>query len=485
MDTTTAPLSRLSRYYTVMCNLPEEFNRERLQSLLNSICDVASLTLLKVQRAGHSAQRIGLVEVTNNESVFRLTSRQFHVGKELPIVHKLISENSKLVQHCMRQPDVPMVLKFRSLEKAACSEVLDYFTSIGSLKLQSMRSQAGQHEIHLKVGKTFSLRWISTTLHVKVGPIEVEVVYPEDTLSQEFFQQDLAFLKEFEKIHHSSPGQITENYKFFKPWMSRRHDHDEDSKPVELKRLPNPGCGLDQEIEDPDALSEMSLESEEESDWENAQPTKSINGLDFFSQTNSKQAIQRFSSKITIAGTSLISKHQEDHETAFIDDSASRTQAGTHSPTSAASSSKNTEAPSKTVSSKKKPSKNNKKGKKATEKEVQSACRAEPSASSDTIIKSPEQSEGDKVNKSPAMPSGDGSTLLSLIWTAPRDFEALNAQVMPEIHSKWRRFVEIKDEMRKERYQEYLQHKKKEDGSLAGVESKEVNNDALESNLDA
>ena len=173
------PYRTHNRYFTLMPNVPLAINREEALSLLASVSSVKSLHLLHIYRHGCFMQRVGLVEVADKESVFRLTSRQFLLRGSHAVKHQMIASDSLLATE-FGDLDLFMHLNFYSRDNTAMTRVIDFFEQFGSLNIMSMKSKEGFHELTLRAAKDYSIRHHSTDLQIKVDEILVELHFPEE-----------------------------------------------------------------------------------------------------------------------------------------------------------------------------------------------------------------------------------------------------------------------------------------------------------------
>lgn len=355
------------RYFTLMPNVPSAINREEALSLLASVSSVVSLHLLQLYRKGSFWQRVGLVEVADKESVFRLTSRQFLLRGSHAVKHRLIPDSSLLALE-FGDMDLLMHVNFYSRENSAVTRVIDFLEQFGSLNILSMKSKEGYHELAFRAAKDYSIRHHSTDLSLKVDGIFVEIHFPEGKLNYDYFAHDAVLLHALD----ISPLELS------KPFVASADYFDPKVASTQITLASVADC--DYSIED-DCLS-LDEDCSNPREVDNYHAGK--NALAHFSPA----ACRSLFTSLTITSAKPVPVEQG-------------------------------KPPQKPATKKR--------GKKAA--------------------------------------ANDGRSLLSLVWTTPSDYATVNAEVMPAIHAKWRRFVEIKDEMRRLKYQEYLLAKRKDNFS--------------------
>lgn len=485
MDTILLPHTTSAtrpRYFTVMSGLPADLNREQALSLLSSVSQVLSLNILRVHREGLPVNRIGLVEVEDNESVYRLTSRQFLVRHNQAVKHKMIQPSARLVQH-LANKDITLKLKFFSTERGSSRLVTDFFERFGELCVISMKAHAGHHEMTFKVSRDYSIRHLTTDMLVRVGGIVVEIEYQEDDLNFDYYEQDLDLLLEIQSSLEFSKTTAPEQSNYFYP------------------SVPGPALSVNEPIsmwlvdkeyfvddDEDDFLSVLNEDLEEDS-ISNAQSPFSVNsvilnhncdsgatyGIEFFNTSRNRLTLTRLSANIISPVTFEIpqsdnkkpkAKRQslkvniyepqeelptQDRDPDILPDLANTTD----------------------CNGKRSKKRRHKKaiGSSASKDIAQTTSlvvevNSESSAVEPHISSTNDDDSANALSPSLTDTQSNGSNLLQLIWPNCHDFDLLNERTMPEIHSKWRRFVEIKDEMRKERYSEYLRQRAQETTTL-------------------
>lgn len=505
------------RFFTVMSRLPEDINREEIMSLLSATSKVRSLHLFCVHTAGKGAERLGLVEVADNEGLFRLTSRTFMIRRNRAVRHTAIDANSKLVQHFLRQKEIPLKLRFTASNRLAPGLVVDFFSQFGQLSMVSMRAQHGIHELTFRAASSYSLRQFSTDLTFEVEGTVVRVEYPEEQLSSEYFQHELDMRCDLYSTASPSLKPAHTRATFFTSPASADSSF---STPADLSRDLKATVGLlnrEYVINGDDALSALSEEegSDDEAvawnhprlsnfkyfDLKGVHPPRSP-PLAFFAGSSASSLFdcwqpkpgapsKNFSKLHHILSPSQQSRpathkprpqqHQLQVSPAHQHIHATKPQQANSSLAPAALNTNNSPLTAK----QNKPARGSKKDStagKVLEKKPELSRGQLPKSSLELAPTSeakprtqpsrPKNSHQSSLNvkglsssDQPDIPEKaprDGSVLLSLIWTEPPDLQELDARIMPELNAKWYRFIEIKDAMRREKYQEYLQNKKKD-----------------------
>ena len=180
-----------------MPSIPLEINREEILSLLNSVSSVRALRLLNLYRHGSFWKRVGLVEVSDKESVFRLTSRQFLLRGYHAVKHKMISSDSFLVKE-FGNLDIRIHLNFYSRDPTAVIRVVDFLEQFGSLNIISTKSRDGNHELFFRAAKDYSIRLHCTDLKLRVDEIIVEIYFPEEKINADNLDYDETMLHELD-----------------------------------------------------------------------------------------------------------------------------------------------------------------------------------------------------------------------------------------------------------------------------------------------
>lgn len=339
-----------------------------------------------------------------------------------------------------------------------------------------MKAYNGHHDLLFKVPREYSVRSVSTDLVVKVNGVDVLVEYPEDDINFDFYEKDLQLIQEIQSSLET-PKMITEQSTFFHHISSSRASN---------------RCGsvqgvtfLDKEyiigLDDEDCLSDLDLEETglEDNDLfvgeESLKKSSLSNGSDYFSTSNNSNYFSKHALKLV---SSL--KPHENKQNPKQRSTAAAESSDITNPSLAASLGHLRDLNSLTVSTESvklsedvKEETSGQTGKKNTRR------RRKKGNASKGEAKEGQETEETKLNQAPSVQlnvqdsvsgedndqdsnnvvRGDGSQLLAMIWPQCLDFSELDAKVMPEVHTKWRRFVEIKDSMRKERYLEYLKQK--------------------------
>lgn len=454
------------RYFTMMTNVSAEVNREEILSLLNANSHVTSLHLLQVYRNGKHWQRVGLVEVADRESVFRLSSRQYLLKGFSAARHKVISPESKFV-NLFKDKSLAIQLDFVSEEKNAVQRVLKFFEKFGDLKISSIKSKAGIHQVVLKASPNFSIRQLTTDLRIRMGDLVVEIDYPEEKVAFDCFSEDKELMQELELLDPAEHRSISERINFFDP--SHLDSIAEKAKPVISSLM-----STQYQIEDED--DDLSLDSRQNDQSDVVfKPRKEKNAnlnekgnflLNYFSCPKTKKYIQNK----CVFGTdiSCLSLFEERPSKELRDDTKVLTASKTNKSSvkfseeameteirSVNQHPTNTDVRSQKNSRNRKRKRGGKKGSNSIYKQAQDIDIP------DTGIYTPKYPQTHRECDS----AFDGSRLLAKITCLPVDYDEINSKVMPLVHAKWRRFVEIKDEMRKVKYHEYLSAKRKEHAS--------------------
>lgn len=423
------------RYFTLMPNMPLSINREEALSFLASVSSVKSLHMLHLYRQGAFWQRVGLVEVSDKESVFRLTSRQFLLRDSHSVKHQMISPDCILATE-FGDLDLCMHLNFYSRENTSMTRIIDFFEQFGSLNIMSMKSKDGFHELTFRAAKDYSIRTHSTDLRFKVDEIFVEVHFPEEKLNYDYISHDTVLAKSLD----ISPLELSKPFvpcsEFFNP---KPNSCKAEQSTVEVSVGE---CQYLIDSED-DCLS-LSAEDEDINDYIRTPVYEDWNLSPFnhFSPHRVRSFMDdnpllfmdshRHASigNLTQKGRSDLQKSSKTSKQQGLNNEPKHPginqECASHQP------------------KKSKPARKKKTNKETTHKEI--------NTKPEKVQKNKKKSEGHVPTEHPI----DGRALLNLIWSSPADYQDINARVMPEIHAKWRRFVEIKDEMRRQKYQEYL-----------------------------
>lgn len=493
MDSHCQPLRLLNRHYTLMSPLPDGFNREQVLSLLNSNSQVNTLTILRLKSLEGQVSRIGLVGVDDRESLFRLTSRRFMV-QDVRIRHKMIRPESKLVQYFV-QKTLLVTLRYYSTNRKASSTVFDFFSNFGDVEWVGLKASNGNHELSLSATSEFSIRGLTTDLGVQVEDIWVEIIYPEETVSLEYFHDDLSILQEFRKVSENSNEPVTEIPNFFEPRQpvdnneSSSDGHssidytDRSSFNCQDQIIQNDELSQEEEDDQPSTLCEESPSNK----W----TVQKENPLEFFRISPTEILL----TKHNLQGYTPPANEQLNHGSKVIKKTAAEAKPTTHknpkqTATRDGQSSKNMStmdisqvaAGQNATNSSLNKNKQGKSKQLTAVKQVEATYRpismslhqsnkvqtqiSRPHIHSKPVCE-PESSliglKDASADNSYHCLGNDGSELLDRIQPPCADFDYLNSLIMPEVHNKWRRFVEIKDSMRREKYTEYLLNKKKDD----------------------
>lgn len=466
------------KFYTIMEGVPDDLNREQILSLTSHISRVVSLVIIKVHTRANKVHRVGIVEVADCESIFRLTSRQFLVGPGKIIKFRIISPESKLVKVGLEH-HISLKATYSSSDRSVFSSVVELIGRHGEANLVSMKGQSGLHELMFRVPQNYSLREISTNLSINVSGCHVKLDYPETDYAIDYFQPELAFLDAKDPYAHlKAQPLVSEEARFFYPspepvqpraqaqkveiWKNTYHIHD------------------DELSEEEDNLDD---DFQEASDRRHLpEPSGQSAGLQFFNNTSISSFMQNRGALIKPAGhmspTGAASHSFVGPLPARLHVSApaDRRLADEGHPKSAAPVPTASNQPLEKASASSELLKK-KKAKKPRKKKTGESRAAEEAGTPGTTsaptsepLKSAEvgaEETGTARNSTPSteeqpLSDRDGSKLLDLLCPPCSDFKELNEKLMPEVMDKWRRFAEIKNEMRKERYLEYLQAKKKE-----------------------
>jgi hypothetical protein len=474
-----------NRYYTVMSPLPEGLNREQMLSLLSANSQIKSLTVLLMKSVAGTINRIGLVGVDDDESLFRLTSRRFMV-QGTKIRHLRIRPEAKLVKYFV-QKTMPVILRYYSTNRRASSLVFDFFSRFGDLEWVGLKAANGYHELSLNASKQFSVRELTTDLGVQVGDIWVELEYPEEMVSLQYFQNDLDLLKEIKNVNKEPIGSVSEQATFFRQNISEEIIESSESSVISQEanivelhgqnyRIENDELSLDEEEEEENEKAHFSshfykYEGRDPSgffDFFNTEALLSSYGLggyklasqrenqsDCFYSLKKNTRSSRPQIKINVLSNASETKQTTPLSASFAAQSKQqkfKTKKGKHETMTA---SKPTVNPPLLPSHTSQPSKGQNIVQSKTQALSKPGCEAESPTTS--LLMDTEKHVEDQISF-----GNDGSQLLSMILTICDDFDQINDKVMPEVHNKWRRFVEIKDTMRREKYNEYLLSKKKE-----------------------
>lgn len=478
--------------------------------------------MINVQSPIGLTRRLGLVEVADNESVFRLTSRQFYVGGSSTLIHKFATCESRIVKYFDKYPDLNLQVSFETQDSSFISKVLKLLQELGEIKLVSINSLKSDTTLIFKAPRSYTIGGKSTTLEMELEGVQIRVKYVEETVSEEILQLDPDFWIDFQQISEKPKSLISETARFFNQIV-------ESSTSCE-SGLETPPT----EVED-DMLSSLSDDTDPE--FEGAQMTYQLGylinyplmvfkqdsysllagftesleaRLDNWSQSyNDGPWNYEYDAAYISAKSNLVVENQrqgqvvhrfkahEEKSSKNIlrpDDRASETITKQEkAPVIVLRPTLVSEDDPKPVNSGTSGSKKAKNPKKAhqdadkvcsqsipkesalvpTKKSANTTSKVEEGKDKESVktqkavkktksgpAKVDSKNEGLVPNNEPLR--SDGSLLLSQISCIPPDYEEINALVMAQVHDKWRRFAEIKDQMRMEKYLEYLQQKKQE-----------------------
>lgn len=495
MDFHAATTKDFNKYYTVMSPMPEGQNREQALAMLSSISHVKTMTILQVRSVNGETQRLGLIGVDDDESVFRLTSRRFMVRQDLRITHQLIDSNSKLVKHFVKK-DLPVTLRYYSTNRKASSIVFEFFCKFGELEWVGLKAANGQHELSLRASREFSIRQLSTDLSVRVGDIQVEIDYPEEVVSLEYFQHDLKLVQEIKKASAEPTCLVMDRAYFFNPRVAEEPEpsssgfkatlicNEYDFQDDQLSQLDS------EDMEDLDETSFYdygSMDAKYNLNYFESSLTQqlmSANCLSEYLVPVSKETIKKKKSKRSKRSQKAKSQLKQDavdnttdaciDMNKLTDACSAQGKSKRGQNTIGVVATKNVVSKSKhsTLTKSADSETNNSNGSDnfKTQLSTPPAMASIEQPSEEAVINDMGDCSGDNEMGSCEY-SNDGSALLQMISVSCSDFEGLNSSIMPEVHLKWRRFVEIKDEMRREKYSEYLMSKKKENAETAAEDS--------------
>ena len=473
--------SKEHKFYTIIEGVPDDLNREQLLSLTAHISKVLSLVMLRVHSRSGQVHRVGIVEVADNESIFRLTSRKFLVGPGKVIRFRMVSPGSKLVSAGLGQ-HISLKATYSSSDRSVFSSVVELLGRQGEASLVSMKGQAGLHELVFRVPRSYSLRDVTTDLSIPLAGCLVKLEYPESEFAIDYFQSELAFLEPADPLAHlKAKSLVSEEARFFHPspepaevrtqahkvgiWNNTYHIHN------------------DELSEDEDCLEEEYQEQPEE-DRRQHHPSA---GLAFFNNSSIANFMQNRGVLIKPAGhMSQTGAASHSHfqtldrnrdlppSLSLAAQADSRRAEGVRHQPPAPGWPAPTPSPVQAQAQVGPGTATKKKPKKAKKKPVHGTAVEEVGPAGTAAAPNSESVQGPGVgalavgtaaNPSPSAdqpPTRDGSKLLERLCPPCPDLPELNQRLMPEVMEKWRRFAEIKNDMRKERYLEYLQAKKRE-----------------------
>ena len=462
--------SKEQKFYTVVEGMPEDLNREQILSLTSHISRVLSLVIFKVHTRSNRVHRVGIVEVADCESIFRLTSRQFLVGPGKIIRFRMVSPESKLVRVGLEHP-VVLKASYSSSDRSVFPSVVELLGRHGEASLVSMKGQAGLHELMFRVPQSYSLREVCTNLSLHVAGTHVKLEYPEAEFAADYFQPELAFLEAADPFAHLMAPQrlVSEEARFFHP----------SPEPAPAPARPAPSRPAPQRVEiwnntytvhddelseDEDCLDEDPADSDSDSDSDRR--LAPAPGLRFFNNSTISSFMQNRGALIKPAG------HTSPAGTASPTQPPAAPGPATPVPADPPQATASQPQPlaaslASTKKKVKKPRRKPTRGKAAEEEGTAGTAsppNSEPLAGAGVGGAAVGTAEGTRfpAGAPPQQPGRDGSRLLARICPPCSDFSELNDSLMPEVMEKWRRFAEIKNDMRKERYLEYLQAKKKD-----------------------
>lgn len=450
------PYYNQNRYFTMMTNLSNDVNREEILSLLNANSTVVSLNLFQIYRFGKLWQRIGLVQVNDCESVFRLSSRQYLLKGFLAARHKVISPHSKLVKH-FNGAQLILHLNFNSALRDAVQKVMGFFKQFGELKISSIKSKEGVHEIILRAAPDFSIRQVTTDSKVRVGDLVVDVHYPEEKIGIDYFSEDSEFIEELQFIDPVHQYSISQRVNYFNP--SYLDSISEKPMPV-LSTLMATQFIIDDEDDDlsvdsnRDKRLKISFSSRKKGNsvntWNDPSPMKYFNGPQIKELVMNRYSLSTYTNDCTGDISATESTCQTDQYLEAAEDITHGTATN-----QIISDEEDGKQSLNAMVDTQKASRNRRR--KRGGKKVGKSGNAAP------VQDQTGKSHQSSINCTKKLASHcDGSRLLGEVWCLPSDYQAINDNVMPLVHAKWKRFVEIKDEMRKAKYSEYLNAKKKD-----------------------
>ena len=516
------PANSPKRYHTVIQNVPQSMNREQLLSLLSSVGSVKSLQMINVQSLTGLTRRLGLVEVADNESVFRLTSRQFFVGGSSTLIHKFVTCESRIVKYFDKYPDLNLQVSFETQDSTFIGKVLKMLQELGDIKLVSINSLKSDTTLIFKAPRSYTIGGKSTTLEMELEGVEIRVKYLEETVSEESLQLDPDFWIDFQQISEKPKSLISETARFFNQFVesSTSCESGLETPPTEEEddTLSSLSDDCDPEFEESqmtyqfgyhinyplmvfkqdsysllagfteslEARLENWSQSYNDGPWNYEYEAKHVSAKSSLEVQNQWQgqvvhvsrAYEEKRSKNTLwqddCASEPTTKQEKTPVIVLIPTQAAETDSSTanlgssgkkkpknpkkphQDPEKVNCQSKPKEIPPKPVN--KKPNISSK-GEEVKDKEPAKTQKI-PKKNKSGATKLESKNEGSAPNNEPLR--SDGSLLLSQISSIPPDYEEINARVMAQVHDKWRRFAEIKDQMRMEKYLEYLQQKKQE-----------------------
>ncbi len=210
-----------TRYFTVIPHIPAHLNREQLLAHLGSMSSVLSLSIVRIDVRINSERRVGIVEVADRESMFRLTSRHSLVGNGQTIKHNQLRPNSRLAVLCSQEIKMRIEFSLSTQGKHAVDQIIDFLNTFGDLSLINMSVRSGIHEISFKAPSSYSIREFSTELRVQLFNLDVELDYTEDCYHITEFDYDPQALQELEISDAALQNQynsiISERTHFFNP----------------------------------------------------------------------------------------------------------------------------------------------------------------------------------------------------------------------------------------------------------------------------
>ena len=427
-------------YFTMMTNVPLDINREEIAAPIIATSEVTSLNLFQVYRDDKLWQRIGLVEICGRESVFRIASRYFLLKESRAVSHRIIDPESKLVR-LFRNSCFIMQIYFTSNDRKAVPRVISFFEKFGQLTISSIKSKQSAHEVVFRAAPGYSICQLTTDTRVRIGDIDVDLNYPEEKVCYDLFSDNFDLVNDLELKDQGNQPCISQRINYFEP--SHLNSISEGLKPI--FRYPM----RSKYTIDDDHLSVGSFEDYSYTsigyNRDCMDNDANLTFVNYFSNPLSREIIRRiyglevqspesFQAKKLVKNLSDLPKTnvsvteiapqivKTDHPVLISD-------ANVHCPI------------------KKKPARHKRRkrgGRRLNHCHMSSFSDDDDSS---YIVRG-------TVN------SIDGSILLCSITSYPLDYESINNNVMPQLHKKWRRFVEIKDEMRKAKYHLYLDSKK-------------------------
>lgn len=397
--------------------VPEDIHRDNLFPVLESVSNHSGAIILKVQDSIGGKKRLVVVFGDSHEDLFRLTSRQFYVSPGKLVNFVEVPSNSTLWAYCHKIKYLQLKLTFHIPKDSdvMAKEIINYVRKFGNISVKSFTSKNGENEWTLSAGIDFSLFKISSNLQFRYKAVEVYVEYLEELLCKEYIVSGLEDLSPKVTPQSSTKKMISEKAAFF--------PHNSSKKVCEAE--PSTSTGALEAFDD--NLSAYS----EDSDLEEFEEGK---GSEYFIQLNSRLFLESASTPFGLNPATretaiicrLVEAKKEDEVTADKDQIASNCRLATQ-----------VQEPSQSEEpAKKKRKRKNKKNSKLSAKDE---LPSEEWIPIETGAKE--------------IPEVDGFSLLEGLVDCPREELAkINELCMPLIQAKWKKFVEIKDSILKEKH---------------------------------